>query len=384
MDFDLTQDQKLLADNAASFAKKESPVVRLRKLREHELGWEPSMWKRMGDLGWLALPFPERAGGLDMGWLEVCLVAEQLAATLVPEPIVPSLVAGLGIVRAGDAAQASEHLTPMTEGRTSLALAWAEDDGRYDVASVGTRAEKKGAGWVLRGRKVWALNGHAADALVVSAREGGGPRDRSGVALFVVPRGAKGLTTRTVKTMDGHKAAIVTLDGVEVGAAARLGAADGVAVLSELVDLGAAAACAEGHGIMRAVLWMTVAYLGQREQFGTKIGAFQALQHRAVDMFTETELARSTAILAMIKVGDPDVRERESAVSVAKAQLATSGRHVTQQAIQLHGGIGVTDEHDVGLYFKRMTVLNALWGDEEHHLGRLMSAPEFTARLTDG
>ncbi len=385
MDFDLTQDQKLLVDNAATFAKKESPVARLRKLRESEQGWEPLMWKQMGQLGWLALPFPESAGGLGMGWLEVCLLAEQLGATLVPEPIVPSLVAGMGIVRAGDAAQAAEWIGLLGEGRTSLALAWAEDNSRYDVAAVATRAEKKGDGYVLRGKKTWVLNGHAADAIVVSARTAGGERERQGVSLFVVPAGEKGLTTRRIQTMDGHKAAIVELDGVEVGASARLGAEGGAApVLSELMDLGAAAACAEGHGIMRAVLWMTVGYLNTREQFGVKIGTFQALQHRAVDMFIETELARSTAILAMIKATDRDTVERENAVSAAKVQLATSGRFVTQQSIQLHGGIGVTDEHDVGLYFKRMHVLNALWGDEEHHVARFARSSKFTAGITAG
>jgi alkylation response protein AidB-like acyl-CoA dehydrogenase len=178
--------------------------------------------------------------------------------------------------------------------------------------------------------------------------------------------------------MDGHHAALLTLDGVEVGTDRLLGTeGQATAVLNAAMDVGAAGACAEGAGIMKTVLWMTVEYLRTREQFGAKIGSFQALQHRAVDMFVETELGKSTAILAAIKATDADAAERRSAVSAAKVQLAASGKYVTQQAIQLHGGIGVTDEHDVGLYFKRMQILNTLYGDEEHHVARFAAQPAF-------
>ncbi len=196
----------------------------------------------------------------------------------------------------------------------------------------------------------------------------------------MVDAGAKGLTTRPIKTMDGHHAALLVFDGVEVDAERMLGSEGGAGpALEKVLDMGAAAACAEGVGIMQTVLAMTRDYLCTREQFGVKIGTFQALQHRCVDMFIETELARSTAIMASIRIDDPDVNERKSAISAAKVQLAVSGRYVTQQAIQLHGGIGVTDEHDVGLYFKRMHVLNTLFGDEEYHLARFASLPTFVA-----
>jgi alkylation response protein AidB-like acyl-CoA dehydrogenase len=227
----------------------------------------------------------------------------------------------------------------------------------------------------LTGEKIFVLGGHDADVFVVSARAA------SGLALYVVERGEPGLTVRPVKTMDGQHAAMVTLAGVEVAADRRLGAADAAETLEWVVDQAAAGACAEGLGIMQAVLRMTVDYLRTREQFGVKIGTFQALQHRAVDMFVEVELSRGTAMLAAIKASAADADERAAAVSAAKAQLGVGGKLVTQQAIQLHGGIGITDEHDVGLYFKRMCALNALFGDEEHHVRRLAGLPSFTADL---
>jgi alkylation response protein AidB-like acyl-CoA dehydrogenase len=198
----------------------------------------------------------------------------------------------------------------------------------------------------------------------------------------VVDRETPGLSIRAVKTMDGHHAGMLSFSGVEVSADRLLGTAGSAReALEEAMDIGAACACAEGAAITRTVLHMTTDYLRTREQFGVKIGTFQALQHRAVDMFVETELCKSTAILAAIRVSSEDPTERKSAVSAAKVQLAVGGRHVTQQAIQLHGGIGVTDEHDVGLYFKRMHVLNTLFGDEEHHVARYASLPSFTAGL---
>lgn len=381
MDFDLSEDQKMLVDTAASFAKKESPVTRLRAMRDDAVGWSKATWKQMGELGWLGILLPESVGGLGWRFVDAALVLEQLGTTLVPEPYVPSCVlGGQAVARLGDARQHERWLAPMCAGDTTLALAWAERQGRYDVARVSTRADKKGDRFVLTGEKVFVLNGHAADALVVSARTAGAEGDRAGVSLFAIDRGAPGVTVRPVKTMDGHHAAHVSLSGATVGADALLGAAGGAAdVLRDVVDLGAAAACAEGVGILRTVLAMTVDYLKTREQFGVKIGTFQALQHRAVDMFIQTELMKSMNVLAALNADAPDAVDRMGAISAAKVQLATSGRYVTQQSIQLHGGIGVTDEHDVGLYFKRMTVLNALYGDEEFHLRRYATLPSFTA-----
>jgi alkylation response protein AidB-like acyl-CoA dehydrogenase len=377
MDFELTQDQKLLAESAASFAKKTSPITRARKLRGDALGYERKVWKQMAELGWLGLPFAEADGGFGGTMVDVMLLLEALGTTLVPEPYLASvLLGGLTIARAGDATQKQRWLEPMIAGDRTLALAYAERDSRYDLTCVGTRAESSAAGKTkITGEKIFVLGGHDADVFVVSARE------TSGLGLYVVERGEPGLTVRPVKTMDGQHAAIVTLAGVEVAADRRLGAAGAAETLEHVVDQAAAGACAEGLGIMQAVLRMTVDYLRTREQFGVKIGTFQALQHRAVDMFVEVELSRGTAMLAAIKASAADAHERAAAVSAAKAQLGTGGKLVTQQAIQLHGGIGITDEHDVGLYFKRMCALNALFGDEEHHVQRLASLPGFTADL---
>jgi alkylation response protein AidB-like acyl-CoA dehydrogenase len=379
MDFDLTPDQKLLESTAGSFARKESPVTRFRALREDPVGWTREMWKKMAELGWLGLFFPESAGGYGGSFVDVAILLEQFGTTLVPEPFVPSvLLAGNAILRAGTAEQHERWLAPLIAGDISLALAHAERKSRFDPAWVETTAARDGDGWVLRGEKVFVLNGHAADVLVASARTGGGPGDANGVSLFVLDKDTPGLKITPLKTMDGHHAANILLDGVRIPDAQRLGPEGAaVTVLEEVLDHGAAAACAEGVGIMRTVLSMTSDYLRTREQFGVKIGTFQALQHRAVDMFIRTELARGTSILASLKVADPDPVERRTAISAAKVELAIAGRYVTQQSIQLHGGIGITDEHDVGLYFKRMHVLNTLFGDEEHHLARFSAQPSF-------
>jgi len=373
MNFSLSEDQRMLVDAATGFTRKQSPVARMRKLREDPIGWSPEIWRQMGELGWLGLPFPEEVGGIGGSFVDLALVLEQLGTTLVPEPIVPSLVAGIAILKAGDAAQQRAALTPMVSGQSSLALAWAEADSRYDAARIATRAVRSPGGFRLIGQKRFVLDGHAAAQLVVSAR------DNDAVALFVVDASAPGVTIRSVKTLDGRRAALIDLD-VEVPVSRRL-AGDGLEALTYALDVGAAAACAEGVGIMRAVLAMTTEYLRTREQFGVKIGSFQVLQHRTVDMFIETELLYSASLAAAIRIDDGDPVERVAAVASAKVQLAESGRYVTQQAIQLHGGIGITDEHDVGLYLKRMLALNATFGDAEHQLARFAARPEFLAGI---
>jgi alkylation response protein AidB-like acyl-CoA dehydrogenase len=379
MNFALNDDQRMLVDAALGFTRKQSPVARMRKLRDDPVGWSPEVWRQMGELGWLGLPFPEAVGGIGGSFVDLALVLEQLGTTLVPEPIVPSLVAGMAIAKAGDAAQQRAHLAPMVAGQSSLALAWAEVDGRYDPGCVATRAERTPAGFRLTGHKRFVLDGHAAAQLVVSAAGGepGGEKAGDQISLFVVDAKAPGVQIRPVRTLDGRRAAMIELD-VEVAADRRLGG-DGRAALDHALDVGAAAVCAEGVGIMRTVLAMTTEYLRTREQFGVKIGSFQVLQHRAVDMFIETELAYSTSIAAAIRIDGDDLAERVAAVAAAKVQLAESGRYVTQQAIQLHGGIGITDEHDVGLYFKRMLALNTVFGDAEHHLARFAARPGFLA-----
>jgi alkylation response protein AidB-like acyl-CoA dehydrogenase len=293
----------------------------------------------------------------------------------------------MAVRHAATAAQQAELLGPMVEGRTSLALAWAERQGRYDACDVSTRAERRGGGYALSGEKVWVLNGHAADELIVSARTEGARRDAAGVSLFRVRGGARGVERRAVPTMDGGRAALVRFEGAEaerLGDAAdadRGGAGDtaGASALEVALDKGGAAACAEGLGVVSRVLWMTVEYLKTRKQFGVPIGVFQALQHRAVDMFVQVELCKGTSILANAGAESPSQEERARAVSAGLVQLAQGGFFVVAQATQLHGGIGVTDEHDVSLYFKRLRALLAAHGDEQHHVARFMRLPSFDA-----
>ena len=373
MDFELDQDQQMLAQTVADFAKNESPVERFRKLREDDIGWDPGTWQKMGELGWLGVPFAESMGGLGGSFIECAIVLENLATTLVPEPYLASVVlGGTTLARAGNAAQHEAYLTPMIEGETTLALAYSEPQSRYDVSSVETVATPDGSGYTLSGEKVWVLNGHQADHLIVSAKA------RGGVTLFVVPREIEGVNVTVAKTIDGQKAAFIELDGVAVSDDARLGEeGSGADILDRTMDYAAAAAVAESVGIATTMLHMTVEYLGTREQFGVKIGSFQALQHRAVDMYAETELLRSISMASMVRADEEDPAVRRGDISAAKYQLATGGIWVAQQSLQLHGGIGVTDEHDIGLYFKRMYALNALFGDREHHVSRFASDPAF-------
>jgi alkylation response protein AidB-like acyl-CoA dehydrogenase len=243
VNFELTDDQKMLRDTAASFAKKSSPVERQRKMAKTELGYDAATWQQMGELGWLGVLFPESVGGYGGDMVDAALIIEQFAKTRVPEPYIASVVlGGMAVLRAGNAEQHARYLEPMCEGKTSLALAYAERQSRFNVADVATVAEKTGEGYKLSGEKVWVLNGHAADVVIVSARTSGDTRDTDGITLFAVDKGASGLSVQRVECMDGHKAAIVGLDGVEVGADAVLGDVDGAyPVLDEVMDLGASA-----------------------------------------------------------------------------------------------------------------------------------------------
>ena len=381
MNFDLTEEQQILVDSVQRFVQNDSGTERFRKLRETERGWEPTMWERMAEYGWLGVVYPEEQGGFGGSFVDLALILEQLGRGLVPEPIIPSVVLAGGLVaRLGTPQQVERWLAPMTEGRTSLALAYAERQSRYCLHDVKTSAERKGAGYVLRGQKVWVLNGHAADQILVVARTSGAQQDRKGLTLFVVDAGARGLKRTAVGGMDGQRTALLELDGVEVAEDARLGSEDdALAHLEWAIDRGAAAACAEGQGAIQELFDRTVAYLKQRQQFGVPIGSFQALQHRTADMFAELELCRSTMILAAIQADSEDDEERQAEISAAKLQLSQGGWFVQENAIQLHGGIGITDEQDEGLFFKRLRVLQALFGDADYHVDRFQRLARFSA-----
>jgi len=363
MDFDLSEDQKMLERTVADFAKKESTVERFRKLRDADgAGWEKKTWAQMGELGWLGVSFPEELGGFGGDFVATGLILEQLGKSLVPEPYLASVVlAGQALMRAGTPEQRKQLLAPMIEGKTSLALAWAERKSRFDPGAIEATAKKSAGGFTLHGEKVFVLNGHAADHVVVSAKLDGE------VALFVVD--GEALERQTVGLIDGHRGAMIRMAGVEVGEDRKL--AGGLEELQRALDYGAAATVAEGLGVAQAMLAMTVEYLKTREQFGVKIGTFQALQHRAVEMFVEVELLKSICVEALVRA-DEDGPERTKAIAAAKHQLSTGATFVSREAIQLHGGIGVTDEADIGLFFKRMHALTTICGDDAHHTRRYL------------
>ncbi|MGH0037449.1 MAG: acyl-CoA dehydrogenase family protein [Myxococcota bacterium] len=383
MNFDLTEEQQMIVDQVEKFVQNDSPVERFRKLRDTERGWEPEMWAAMGEYGWLGVAFPEEQGGFGGQFVDMALILEKLGHGLVPEPYIASVVLAGGLVsRLGSEAQREAFLTPMIEGQTSLALAYAEKQGRYDPCDCLTTATRQGDGWVLSGEKVWVLNGHAADHVVVVARTAGDQLDAAGLSLFIVDGQAEGLQRLRVHGMDGQSTGLLTLDGVRVGADRLLGGeGEAAAHVEWALDRGAAAACAEGQGALRELLDRTVAYLKQREQFGVPIGTFQALQHKAADMFAETELCHSTMILAAIQADSEDEEERKAEVSAAKVQLTDGGWFVQENAIQLFGGIGVTDEQDEGLFFKRLRVLQGLFGDADYHVDRFQKLSRFDEGL---
>ena len=369
MDFELTPTQTLLAESAASFVRRESPVSRARALRESARGWDPLVWRQLGELGWLGASFPESVGGLGGGMVEAALLLERFGAALVPEPYLSSvLLAGSVVLGGGSAEQHERWLGPMLGGHTSLALAYAEAGGRYGLVPEHTTAERAHSCYRLRGAKQWVLDGHAAQQLVVSARCEGE------TALFVVEPSMEGVTLRTVRTLDGRRAAFLTLADVTLSEDHRLMQGCAEQHLERALDLAAAGAVAEGLGCALSVLRMTLEHLRTREQFGRPIGTFQALQHAAAQMYIESELLRSSSLQAMVHATADDPRVRRRAVSAGKAQLAESGGYIARQSIQLHGGIGVTDEHDLGLYFKRQLALEALFGDASYHLDRFARA----------
>lgn len=381
MNFDLTEEQQILVDSVAKFVKNDSPVERFRKLRDTERGWDTATWARMGEFGWLGVVFPEEQGGFGGGFVDLALILEQLGRGLVPEPVIPSVVLAGGLLsKLGTDAQREAFLAPMIEGRTSLALAYAERQSRFTLSDCQTRAEKRGTGWVISGEKTWVLNGHAADAILVVARTAGDSLDAEGLSLFIVDGNAPGLERVRAPGMDGQRTALLRLRGVEVGADRLLGdAGRALTHIEWAIDRGAAAACAEGQGEIQELFERTVAYLKQRQQFGVPIGSFQALQHRAADMYAETELCRSTMILAAIQADHEDAEARKAEISTAKSQLTRGGWFVQENAIQLFGGIGVTDEQDEGLFFKRLRVLQGLFGDADWHAHRYQALRAFDA-----
>ncbi len=370
MDFDLTDEQRLLRESVDRLIQDRYGFEARRGYRAEPRGWSRGTWAQFAELGLLGLPFSEEDGGFGGGPVEVALVMEAFGRGLVVEPYLATIVMAGGLLRRLASPEQRARLLPqIVAGERVLAYAQAERQSRYSLNDIMTRAESEGGGWRLRGSKSLVLHGDTADALLVTARTDGAHRDRHGVGLFLVEAEARGVTRRGYATQDGMRAAEIELDGVEAEPVGDPGEA--LPALEFVQDEVIAALCAEAVGVMQVMHDMTVDYLKTRKQFGRAIGDNQALQHRAVDMYVSLEQARSMSFFATMMASETDVAERQRAMHAAKVQIGRSGKHIGQEAVQLHGGIGVTMEYAVGHYFKRMTMIERGFGDTETHLAAL-------------
>jgi pimeloyl-CoA dehydrogenase small subunit len=371
MDLSLNDDQKMLKDSVDRFVREQYPFETRRKIAATNEGWSAANWAKFAELGWLGIPFAEDDGGLGWGMVELSVLMEAFGKGLVLEPYLATVVLGGGIIAKAGSAQQKQLLGSLIEGKTQLATAFFEAQARYNLADVKTTAKKEGAGYVISGNKGVVFNGPAADKIIVSARTSGGQRDAKGITLFLVEAKAKGITRRDYPTQDALRASEIAFDNVQVGADAVIGKLDeGLPVLEEAIDRATVAVCAEAVGCMDALNAATHEYLKTRTQFGVPIGKFQVLQHRMVDMFTAAQEARSLVLMATLKIDDPDPTVRRKAASACKVQIGKSGKIVGQGAVQLHGGMGVTDELSVSHYFKRLTMIDSIFGNQQHHLTR--------------
>ena len=373
MDFDLSEEQRLLKDSVDGLLNDSYDFDSRKKYGAEKGGWSRSVWNKLAEQGLLGLPFSEDDGGFGAGAVETMIVMEALGKALLLEPYLATVVLGGGFLRRGGSAeQKAAHIPGIIDGSKTFAFAQLEKNSRYDLHDVATSAKKKGDGWVIDGEKFVVLNGESADTLVVTARTKGGQRDTAGIGVFLVPGNAKGVSKKGYPTQDGLHAADITFTGVEVGTEAAIGDPEnGLALIEQVVDDARIAMCAEAVGAMDESLKSTVEYLKTRTQFGVPIGSFQVLQHRAADMFVAVEQARSMSMYATMAADFDDPKARANAVAAAKVQIGRSGKFVGQQAIQLHGGIGMTMEAKIGHYFKRLTMIENTFGDSDYHLRRV-------------
>jgi alkylation response protein AidB-like acyl-CoA dehydrogenase len=372
MDFNLSEEQTAIQDSLKRYLAKDYSFEHRRTLTKSALGHSEQAWATYAELGLLALPFSEEAGGLGGNAIDTMIISETLGTALALEPFIPSVViAGSLVNDIGNAAQRDALLGGITQGTLLATLAHQEPGARYNVNHVATTAKKDGDGWSLSGHKAVVLAAPSAHKLLVSARTSGAAFDANGISLFVVDAKAAGVTIRPYGTQDGQRAGDVILKDVKVASDALVGAVNqALPAIEHAIDRGIAALCAEAVGVMTTLNAQTLEYLKNRKQFDQPIGKFQVLQHRMADMAMAAEYGRAMALLAAVKVDEKDVAERRRHVSAAKAYVGQSARTVGQGAVQMHGGMGVTDELMAAHLFKRLTVINATLGDVDHHLGK--------------
>jgi len=373
MDLVLTEDQELIAKTAADFVKEKSPVSRMRALRDANdaTGFSRALWREMAELGWVGLAFPEKLGGAGLGFAELAVVLEELGRTLAPEPFLGTvLLGGQALLLGGSDAQQQAWLPKLCAGDAIVTLAHQEARSRYDLHHVETRAERAAGGWKLHGEKIQVLDGHVADALLVPARTSGAVADAAGISLFLLTKGAAGLSSTRQTRVDARGAALVKLEG----AAGELVGAEGAAseLLARVVDRATVGLCAEMLGGMQQAFTLTLEHLKTRKQFDVPIGSFQALKHRAADVFIELELAKS-AVMAAARAVDENSAELAKLASLAKAKCSDAYLLAAHEGVQMFGGVGMTDEYDIGLYLKRARAAELTFGDSAFHRARWAS-----------
>ncbi|MBV8664452.1 MAG: acyl-CoA dehydrogenase family protein [Hyphomicrobiales bacterium] len=381
MDFDLSEEQRLLADNVARLLKDHYSFENRKTYQGTALGFSEELWRRYAELGLLGLPFSEEDGGFGGGAVETMLIMEAFGGALALEPYVATVVLAGGLVKHAAAPQLRAEFVPqIAAGDLRLAFAHSERQSGWDLFDVAASARKDGAAYVLNGEKGLVLHGDSADKLIVSARVAGGQRERAGLGLFLIDGAAAGVARRGYATQDGQRAAEIALTNVRVEPDAVIGDPESAgSAIERVVDEAIAALCAEAVGAMSEAQTMTVDYLKTRKQFGVPIGSFQALQHRAADMVVALEQARSMMMYATMMAGEADAAARGKAICAAKAQIGRSAKFIGQQATQLHGGIAMTYEYKLGHLFKRMTMIDMAFGDAEAHLRRLSEADSLFA-----
>ena len=376
MDFEPTEEQRLLQQSVERLLADRYGFDKRKQYLAETPGWSRELWRQYAELGLLGLPFAEGDGGFGGSYVDVMLVMEAFGRALVLEPYLPTVVlGGTAVARAGSAEQRARILPQIAAGDLVLAFAHGERQARYDLCDVTTTARPQAGGWVIDGAKSVVAAGDCAAELVVSARTAGGRDDRDGITLFLVDAEAAGVARRGYRMRDGSGAADIALSGVQVGADAVLGeSGKGLDIIERVVEAGIAATAAEAVGAMEKMQAMTLEYMKTRVQFGRPIGSYQVVQHRAAEMLMELERGRSMAMLAAVNVDEPDPAARARNIAMAKVGVGQAGRFVSQNAIQLHGGIGMTEEYAVGHYFRRVMVIEHSFGDTAHHLSRLAAA----------
>jgi pimeloyl-CoA dehydrogenase small subunit len=373
MDFDLSGEQELLRDNVARLMKGRYGFEDRKAYQATPQGWSEKLWREYAEMGLLGAPFAEEDGGFGGGAVETMIVMEEFGKALALEPYLQTVVLCGSLLRhAASAERRADLIGAIAAGDLRLSFAHAERQSGFDLNDVGLSARKDGGAYLLNGEKALVGQGDSADKLIVSARLSGGRRDRGGIGLYLVDAAAPGVTRRGYPTQDGQRAADVTLANVRVEPRDALGDPEGaLPVIERAVDETIAALSAEAVGAMSEALAMTVDYMKTRKQFGVPIGSFQALQHRAADMTVALEQARSMMYLATIMADEDDADERAKAISAAKTQIGRSAKFIGQQSVQMHGGIAMTYEYKVGHLFKRLTMIDAAYGDADVHVRRL-------------